>query len=80
MFLMTRMGLLREQALKLIPPKGPSMAIKSMKNIIHRTYNECIFKSSELEKKANRQLFKTHDFRESTRAFMAKREPKFKGK
>ena len=70
----------REQALKLIPPKGPSLAIKSMKNIIHRIYSECILKSSELEKESNRFLFKTHDFRESMRAFIAKREPKFKGK
>ena len=70
----------RDKALKLIPPKGPSIAIKYMKNIIHRTYSECIFKTSELEKESNRFLFKTHDFRESTRAFIAKREPKFKGK
>ena len=70
----------REKALKLIPPRGPSIAIKSMKNIIHRTYSECIFKSSELEKESNRFLFKTHDFREATRAYIAKRKPKFKGK
>ena len=70
----------REKALHLIPPKGPSMAIKFMKNIIHRTYSECIFKTSELEKESNKFLFKTHDFREATRAFITKREPKFKGK
>jgi 2-(1,2-epoxy-1,2-dihydrophenyl)acetyl-CoA isomerase len=65
---------------RLIPPKGPSMAIKLMKKTIHNQFREIIINTSDLEKEANRIAFKTHDFREAIRAFTMKREPKFKGK
>ena len=65
---------------RLIPPKGPSMAIKLMKKTMHDYFREILIHTSELEKEANRNAFKTHDFREAVKAFTTKREPKFKGK
>ncbi|TFG29595.1 MAG: hypothetical protein EU532_02830 [Promethearchaeota archaeon] len=70
----------REQALKLIPPKGPSLSIKLMKKVMHDNFREIIIKTSDLEKGFNRLSFKTHDFREASRAFIEKREPNFKGR
>ena len=70
----------REQALRLIPPKGPSVAIKLMKKTIHNYFRDIIAKTLDLENENNRSVTQTHDFREATRAFMSKRPPKFKGK
>ena len=70
----------REQALRLIPPKGPSLAIQLMKKTIHDYFRDILANTLDLENERNRANAKTHDFRESTRAFMAKRQPKFKGK
>jgi enoyl-CoA hydratase/carnithine racemase len=70
----------REQALRLIPPKGPSLSIKLMKKTMHDYFRDIILRTSELENEGDKPLMKTHDFRESTRAFIEKREPKFKGK
>ena len=65
---------------RLIPPKGPSMAIKLMKKTMHDYFREIIIHTSDLEKEANRNAFKTHDFREAVKGFTTKRKPKFKGK
>lgn len=70
----------REQALKLIPPKGPSLTLKLMKKTMHDYFRDIILKTSDLEKNINQNLFKTHDFREAIRAFKEKRESKFKGR
>ncbi len=70
----------REQALRLIPPKGPSLSIKLMKKTIHAYFREIISNTLDLENNGYKAAFKTHDFRESTKALMQKREPKFKGK
>ncbi len=70
----------REQALRLIPPKAPSMAIKLMKKTMHDYFIDIASRTLDLENEGLRALFKTHDFRESTKALMQKREPRFKGK
>jgi len=70
----------REQALRLIPPKGPSVAINQMKKTMHNYYRNIIVKTLDLENENNLQVTQTHDFREATRAFFSKRPPKFKGK
>jgi len=70
----------REQALKLTPPKGPSLSIRLMKKTIHSYFREIISKTLDLENEGYKKLIKTHDFRESTKSLMEKREPIFKGK
>ena len=70
----------RDQALKLIPPKGPSLSIKLMKQIMHSYFRDIISKTLDLENEGNRAAIKTHDFRESTKALTQKRDPVFKGK
>lgn len=74
------MPFVREQALRLIPPKGPSLSIKLMKKTMHTYFRDIIFKISELENEGDKELMKTRDFRESTRAFISKRPPKYRGK
>jgi len=70
----------REQALKLIPPKGPSLSLKLMKNAMHSYFKEILSRTLDLENEGLRSLMKTHDFRESLKALGQKREPSFKGK
>ncbi|MEJ2249134.1 MAG: enoyl-CoA hydratase-related protein [Candidatus Lokiarchaeota archaeon] len=70
----------KEQALKLIPPKGPSLSIKLMKKTMHSYFREILSKTLDLENEGLRELFKTHDFRESMKSLITKEEPKFKGK
>ena len=70
----------REQALKLIPPKGASLSIKLMKKTMHTYFREIISKTLDLENEGYQTLIKTHDFRESTKSLMEKRDPIFKGK
>ena len=70
----------REQALKLIPPKAPSISIKLMKKTMHHYFREIVSKTLDLENEGYRASIKTHDFRESTKALTQKREPIFKGK
>ena len=70
----------REQALKLIPPKGPSLSIKLTKKTFHDYYKDILSNTLDLENEGLRGLLKSHDFRESLKALGQKREPKFKGK
>jgi 2-(1,2-epoxy-1,2-dihydrophenyl)acetyl-CoA isomerase len=70
----------REQAFKLIPPKGPSLALGLMKKTMHTYFKEILINTLNLENKGIGEAAKTHDFRESSMALKAKREPKFKGK
>ena len=41
----------REQALRLIPPKGPSVSIKLMKKTMHAYFRDIIEKQLDLENK-----------------------------
>jgi len=70
----------RHQALRLIPPIGPSLSIKLMKKTMHDYFKDIISKTLDLENEGLRELFKTHDFRESLKSLIQKREPVFKGK
>jgi enoyl-CoA hydratase/carnithine racemase len=70
----------REQALRLIPPNAPSLSIKLMKKSMHNYFREIISKTLDLENEGYQILIKTHDFRESTKSLMEKRDPIFKGK
>ena len=74
------MPYVRQQAEKLIPPKGPSMALKLMKKTMHDYYEQILSDTLDRENEALQAAFKTHDMRESTKALMQKREPFFKGK
>jgi enoyl-CoA hydratase/carnithine racemase len=74
------MPFVREQASKLIPPKGPSLALKLMKKTMHDYFYDILARTLDLENEGLRALFKTHDFRESLKALGQKRDPNFKGK
>jgi 2-(1,2-epoxy-1,2-dihydrophenyl)acetyl-CoA isomerase len=70
----------REQALRLIPPKGPFLSIKLMKKTIHAYFKDILTRTLDLENKALRKLFASHDFRESMQALKDKRDAVFIGR
>lgn len=70
----------REQALELLPPKGPSQAISKMKQTMHSYFRDILSSTLDLENEGLRELFTTRDFRESMKSLVQKREPVFKGK
>jgi len=51
-----------------------------MKRTMHNYFREIISKTLDLENEGYKKLIKTHDFRESTKSLMEKRDPIFKGK
>ena len=70
----------REKAFGLIPPKGPSLSIKLMKKTMHSYFNDILSKTLDLENRALRKLFTSHDFNESMKALKEKRDPVFTGR
>ena len=70
----------REQALKLIPPKGPSLSIKLIKKTMHAYFKEILDRTLDLENKALRKTFTSKDFNESMKALKEKRDPFFIGR
>ncbi len=70
----------REQALKLIPPIGPSLSIKLMKKTMHDYFREILSKTMDLENENDMIVINTEDFRESVRSLREKRDPIFIGK
>ena len=70
----------REQALRIISPKSPSVAINLMKKIIYNYFRDIIVKTLDLENENNQQITKTYDSREAIIDFFSKRLLKFKGK
>jgi len=74
------MSYARSIAERLIPPKGPSLSISFMKKIMHDYYRPWIERQLDLENEVIQKAMKTSDFRASTRALMAKSEPKFRGR
>lgn len=70
----------REQALRLIPPKGPSLSIKLMKKTIHDYFRDILSKTLDLENEGLRACLETSDFRASLKSLVTKKEPIFKGK
>jgi 2-(1,2-epoxy-1,2-dihydrophenyl)acetyl-CoA isomerase len=70
----------REQAFRLIPPKGPSLSIKLMKKTMHAYFKDILDKTLDLENRALRKAFTTKDFNESMASLKEKRDPVFIGK
>jgi len=70
----------REQALKLIPPKGPSLSIKLMKKTMHDYFRDILSKTMDLENENDMIVINTDDFRESVRSLREKQDPVFVGK
>ena len=70
----------REQALKLIPPKGPSLSLKLMKKTMHAYFREILDRTLDLENRALRKAFTSKDFNESMKALKEKRDPIFIGR
>ncbi len=69
----------KEQALKLIPPKGAYMAVKLAKRALHQPYIDKISTALDLENEGLNKALSTKDFGEHMMARMQKREPVFKG-
>ena len=69
----------REQALRLIPPKGPSVSIKLMKKTMHEYFKPIIEKTLKLENDGWGKLLRTEDFRESLKSLKERRDSVFKG-
>ena len=70
----------RGQALRLIPPKAPSLALNRMKRVMHDYYRDVLSKTLDLENEALRESIETSDFRAATKSLTTKEEPHFKGK
>lgn len=70
----------REQALKLIPPKGPSLSLKLIKKTMHAYFREILDRTLDLENRALRKAFTSNDFNESMKALKEKRDPVFVGR
>ena len=74
------MSYTREQAMRLIPPKGPSMALKLMKKTMHSYFRDILSRTLDLENKALRKTFASKDFKEAMLALKEKRDAQFIGK
>jgi len=74
------MPFVREQALKLIPPKGPTLSIKLMKKTIHSYFRDIIEKQLDIENRAWGKTVRSKDFNTSLKALKEKRDPIFIGK
>ncbi|MBD3197570.1 MAG: enoyl-CoA hydratase [Candidatus Lokiarchaeota archaeon] len=70
----------KRQALRLIPPKGPSLSIKLMKRTIHHYFREIVEQQLNLENKGWKKTLISKDFKESLKALKEKRDPEFIGK
>ncbi|MHA1382462.1 MAG: enoyl-CoA hydratase/isomerase family protein [Candidatus Helarchaeota archaeon] len=70
----------REQAFRLIPPKGPSLALKMMKRALHRPLTQFISDALDWENKGLRKTAASKDFSESLKALKEKRDANFVGK
>lgn len=70
----------REQALKLMPPKGPYLAIKLMKKTMHSYFIDILERTLDLENKGLSKTFRSRDFRESMNALKEKRDPVYIGR
>lgn len=70
----------KKQALRLIPPKAPSMALNRMKKVMHDYFKDILSKTLDLENEALRESMKTSDFRAATKSLITKKDPVFKGK
>jgi len=74
------MSYTKSQALKLIPPLGPSLSIRFMKKTMHNYFRDIIEEQLDLENKYWVKTLTSKDFNESLNALKEKRKPKFIGK
>jgi enoyl-CoA hydratase/carnithine racemase len=70
----------RKQALRLIPPQGPSLSIKLMKKTMHEYFKPIVEKTLHLENEGWKKLLRTEDFVESMKSLKERRDSVFKGK
>ncbi|MHA1913610.1 MAG: enoyl-CoA hydratase/isomerase family protein [Promethearchaeota archaeon] len=70
----------RKQALRLIPPNSPSLALYNMKKVMYSHFKEIAAKTLDLENESLRKMFETSDFRAATKSLITKKDPVFKGK
>ena len=70
----------REQALKLIPPRGAGSAIRAMKKCVHGGMLEEISEALDRENEALNRLMSEPDFAEGITARIEKRDPVFSGR
>ncbi|MFX0070340.1 MAG: enoyl-CoA hydratase/isomerase family protein [Candidatus Hermodarchaeota archaeon] len=74
------MAYAREQALRLVPPKGPSLSLKLMKKTMHAYFKDILSNTLDLENRSLRKTFASHDFREAMDALKEKRDVTFIGR
>jgi enoyl-CoA hydratase/carnithine racemase len=70
----------RAQALKLIPPNGPTLSLKLIKKTMHAHFRDILEKQLDIENKAWTKAIQSKDFGESLIALKEKRKPTFVGK
>ena len=70
----------REQALKLIPPRGAAASIRAMKRAMHAPHLDDISRALDQENDVLNGLMKSADFAEGLTARIEKRDPIFKGR
>jgi 2-(1,2-epoxy-1,2-dihydrophenyl)acetyl-CoA isomerase len=70
----------REQAIKLIPPKGATLSLKLIKKTMHVYFRDILERTLDLENRGLRKTFASKDFNEFMRAVKEKRDPVFIGR
>ena len=69
----------KEMALKLVPPKGASLAVGLTKQAMHRPLIDAVTRALDAENEGLNKSFASSDFWEALAARKEKREPDFKG-